>query len=218
MGRKPKLFYAFGPFVLDAAQRRLSREGAPVSLTPKTYKTLLALIQNRGRVLSKEELLTEVWPDGFVDEANLPQQISTIRKALGEKPTQSRYIITVPGSGYRFGGEVREWSDEAAAIAGDLDSGSEDGERKRASAGVTPEGRVADFAKPGSEGLSGTRASGTTDDLPAPKDGTTPSGASLGQDAPFASGRVPVATKRSLFSPWAAFVILVGLAGGLAHY
>ena len=79
----------------------------PVDLTPKTYDTLLVLLQNSGRMLSKEELMQTVWPDTFVDESNLTQQISMIRKALGESASEPRYIVTVPSRGYRFSGHVK---------------------------------------------------------------------------------------------------------------
>src|SRR4051794_41161519 len=94
--------YEFGPFVLDTARRLLVRELQPVALTPKTYDVLVVLVESRGRFLSKTELLKSLWPDSFVEESNLTQQISMIRKALGETPGQDRYIVTVPGRGYRF--------------------------------------------------------------------------------------------------------------------
>lgn len=109
MSPKPKYVYEFGPFVLDTAQHRVLRHGNPVPLTPKTYDTLLLLVENRGRMLSKDELMKALWPDSFVDEANLTQQISMIRKALSEgSDSKDRYIVTIPGRGYRFDGPVEE--------------------------------------------------------------------------------------------------------------
>lgn len=99
--------YEFGPFTLDAFQHALLKEGKPVGLTPKTYDTLLVLVQNSGRMLSKEELMKALWPDSFVEESNLTQQVSMIRRALGESASDSRYIATVTGRGYRFDAEVR---------------------------------------------------------------------------------------------------------------
>jgi DNA-binding winged helix-turn-helix (wHTH) protein/TolB-like protein/Flp pilus assembly protein TadD len=84
-------------------------------LTPKTYDTLLVLVQNSGRMLSKEELMNLLWPDSFVEEANLTQQVSMIRKALGESPSDPRYIATIPGRGYRFIAEVHNWTQEKPA-------------------------------------------------------------------------------------------------------
>jgi DNA-binding winged helix-turn-helix (wHTH) protein/TolB-like protein/Tfp pilus assembly protein PilF len=99
--------YEFGPFQLDAARRRLLRDGQVVALTPKAFELLLALVENRQRVLDKSELMERLWPDSFVEETNLTQNISTLRKALGESPQQHHYIVTVPGRGYRFVAEVR---------------------------------------------------------------------------------------------------------------
>jgi len=107
--------YQFGPFVLNTAQHTLLREGTAIALTPKTYDTLLVLVQNSGRMLSKEELMNLLWPDSFVEEANLTQQVSMIRKALGESPGDPRYIATVPGRGYRFIAEVQNWTKEKPA-------------------------------------------------------------------------------------------------------
>src|SRR5262245_59884995 len=75
--------YRFGPFRLDQAERLLFRSGVKVPLTPKVFDTLLILIQNAGRVVTKEYLLQQVWPDTFVEEANLSVNIATLRKALG---------------------------------------------------------------------------------------------------------------------------------------
>jgi DNA-binding winged helix-turn-helix (wHTH) protein/TolB-like protein len=99
--------YEFGPFVLDTAQHLLLKEGEAVSLTPKTYDALLVLVENRGRMLAKEELMAALWPDSFVEESNLTQQVSMIRRALGESPGQDRYIVTVSGRGYRFAAQVK---------------------------------------------------------------------------------------------------------------
>src|SRR5262249_47404642 len=83
-------------------------DGIAVPLTPKTYDLLLLLIESNGRVLMKEELKKALWPDSFVDESNLTQQISTVRKVLGEAGGENRYIVTVPGKGYRFAAVVTE--------------------------------------------------------------------------------------------------------------
>jgi DNA-binding winged helix-turn-helix (wHTH) protein/TolB-like protein/Flp pilus assembly protein TadD len=100
-------FYEFGHFRLDTEKRLLARDGQPVTLTPKAYETLLALVRHSGRVIEKSELMEILWPDSFVEENNLNQCVSALRKALGESPEQSRYIKTVPGRGYRFVAEVR---------------------------------------------------------------------------------------------------------------
>ena len=100
--------YEFGPFSLDAGKRLLLRNGEPVALAPKVLETLLVLIENRERVLSKDELLKQVWGDTIVEEGGLTRNISVLRKALGEKPEDHQYIVTMPARGYRFVAEVRE--------------------------------------------------------------------------------------------------------------
>jgi DNA-binding winged helix-turn-helix (wHTH) protein/TolB-like protein/Flp pilus assembly protein TadD len=106
MQPEPNLLYEFGPFVLDTVQHVLLRDLRPVAVTPKTYDALLVLVKNSGRMLTKEELMKAVWPDSFVEESNLTQQISTIRKTLGESPGEDLYIVTVAGRGYRFAAPV----------------------------------------------------------------------------------------------------------------
>lgn len=103
-----KEMYEFGPYSLDPAERLILRDGEPLPLTPKVFDTLLCLVRNRGRLLTKDQLLKEIWPDTFVEEVNLAVNISTLRKAFGEGPQDGRYIATIPGSGYRFVADVRE--------------------------------------------------------------------------------------------------------------
>lgn len=103
-----KGIYEFGPYRLDAARRTLRCGEELVPLTSKLFDTLLALVANHQRALLKEELMKSVWPDSFVEEVNLAQNVSALRKLLGESPGQNRYIATIPGKGYRFVGEVRE--------------------------------------------------------------------------------------------------------------
>ena len=99
--------YAFGSFRLDPTRRLLTREGAPVALTPTVFDTLLYLVENSGRVVSKEELLDAVWPRRLVEEANITQTVFTLRKALGDTVDGARLIATAPGRGYRFTEAVR---------------------------------------------------------------------------------------------------------------
>lgn len=94
--------HEFGPFRLDPARRLLFRENQPIPLPPKVLHTLLVLIENAGRVVTKDELMKAVWPDTFVEEGNLTQNISALRKVLGENPTEHVYIETIPKQGYRF--------------------------------------------------------------------------------------------------------------------
>jgi len=95
--------FEFGDFRVDCSDRVLTRNGDLVPLTPKVFDLLLLLVENHGRVIRKEKLMSEVWPDTFVEEGNLTQNISVLRKALGEK----RYIQTIPRRGYRFVGDIR---------------------------------------------------------------------------------------------------------------
>ncbi len=99
--------YEFGEYRVDAGKLLLSRSGRPVPLTPKVFDTLLLLVKRSGEVLDKEALLRAVWPDTMVEENNLNQNISTLRRIFGESRGENRYIATVPGRGYRFMAEVR---------------------------------------------------------------------------------------------------------------
>ena len=92
----------FGPFRLDPPERLLLRDGQPVPLPPKAYDLLLALAAHAGHLMTKEDLLKEVWPGTFVEEANLSYTVSLLRKALGDDAEPYRYIETVPKRGYRF--------------------------------------------------------------------------------------------------------------------
>jgi DNA-binding winged helix-turn-helix (wHTH) protein len=96
MSLMEKEIYEFGPFLLDPTERVLSCDGSIVSLTPKAFETLLCLVRNQGRVLTKDELLKQIWPDTFVEEVNLAVNISAIRKALGENPQAVRQVPLVP--------------------------------------------------------------------------------------------------------------------------
>ncbi len=107
MGIDSKGFYEFGQFRMDPARKILWRDGEPVNLTSKAFEMLQVLIERSGKVVSKDELMQALWPDSFVEESNLTQHISVLRKALGETPQDHRYILTIPGRGYRFAESVR---------------------------------------------------------------------------------------------------------------
>jgi DNA-binding winged helix-turn-helix (wHTH) protein/tetratricopeptide (TPR) repeat protein len=98
--------FRFGPFRLDVGDRLLSREGEAITLPPKAFETLLILVQNSGRLVTKEDLIRQLWPDTFVEEANLANNISLLRKTLEDDRQGSTYIETVPKSGYRFVAKV----------------------------------------------------------------------------------------------------------------
>jgi TolB-like protein/DNA-binding SARP family transcriptional activator len=110
-------FYEFGAFRVDASKRLLARDGTPVPLTPKVFDTLLHLVKHSGTVLAKDELMRAIWPDAVVEENNLNQNISILRRVLGEGSGGQRYIATVSGCGYQFVAEVKlskERSESAA--------------------------------------------------------------------------------------------------------
>src|SRR5215213_7113487 len=92
----------FKDFTIDTDQRVLLREGLPVALAPKVFETLLALVENHGRIVLKEELMKRLWPDTFVEEANLTVNIQQLRKSLGDNARSPIYIQTIARRGYRF--------------------------------------------------------------------------------------------------------------------
>jgi TolB-like protein/DNA-binding winged helix-turn-helix (wHTH) protein len=98
--------YRFGQFALNSRKRTLSRADSPVSLTPKAFDVLLFLAQNPNRLVTKEELLQAVWGDAFVEEGNLTQYISHLRKALGDNSEDARLIVTIARKGYQFTADV----------------------------------------------------------------------------------------------------------------
>src|SRR3954447_11069674 len=103
MRTPPANLYEFGDFQLDTAKRRLLRsDGTPIPLTPRVFDTLLYLVEHHDSVLDKERLMEAVWPDSIVEENNLTQNISTLRRVFGETPGSHHYIVTVPRRGYRF--------------------------------------------------------------------------------------------------------------------
>jgi DNA-binding winged helix-turn-helix (wHTH) protein/TolB-like protein/Tfp pilus assembly protein PilF len=104
--------YEFGPFTLDTSERILLRDKRRIPLKPKVYDTLVVLISNSGRVVEKEELMKEVWPNTFVEENNLTGNIFALRRAFGEH----EYIETIPRRGYRFTAEVRQLQVEEAEV------------------------------------------------------------------------------------------------------
>jgi TolB-like protein/DNA-binding winged helix-turn-helix (wHTH) protein len=108
MSPQTKAIFEFGSFRLNPAERLLLREHAHVQLPPKAFDALVVMVESRGRLLGKDELLNKVWPDSFVEESNLAQHVSILRKALRDGEDGIQYIETVPRHGYRFIAEVRE--------------------------------------------------------------------------------------------------------------
>jgi TolB-like protein/DNA-binding winged helix-turn-helix (wHTH) protein/Tfp pilus assembly protein PilF len=134
MSSGPKPVYEFAPFRLDAGRRQLLRGGVMVPLTSKALDLLVVLVEHRGEVVSKDQLMSDLWPDTVVVEANLTQQISMVRKALGANQ-EHRYIATHPNRGYSFVEPVRVvsqgWTDlsheKASPVAADPSGTGESG-------------------------------------------------------------------------------------------
>src|SRR5690348_15985768 len=99
--------FEFGQFRVDVPRRCLERGGQPVALSGKAFEILRVLLEQRGKVVDKDALMRQVWPDTAVEENNITVAISSLRKALGETPASPKRIVTVPGRGYGFVGEVR---------------------------------------------------------------------------------------------------------------
>ena len=118
--QKRKELYEFGPFRVNPEKEILLRAGEPIQLAPKTFQILLVLVRHSNEVVTKEDLMKAVWPDTFVEEANLSRNIFMLRKALGERPQDHRYVVTVPGRGYRLAESVHLVAeDELSIIAAD---------------------------------------------------------------------------------------------------
>ena len=100
--------FSFDDFELDVTRRLLLRRGEPLALKSKAFDLLLTLVESRGAVISKTELLDRVWENQFVEENNLTVHVAALRKALGESKNENRYIVTVPGKGYKFVGELNK--------------------------------------------------------------------------------------------------------------
>lgn len=112
MSLATKGLYRFGEFELDCGKRTVTRAGERVALSPKAFEVLVCLVANPGRIISKDELMKAVWPDSFVEEGNLAQHISGLRKAMGDR---ADLIVTVPGRGYQFAAPVEQVAETALA-------------------------------------------------------------------------------------------------------
>jgi DNA-binding winged helix-turn-helix (wHTH) protein/TolB-like protein/tetratricopeptide (TPR) repeat protein len=133
MQAAPAHVYEFGDFWLDTGKRLLRQlDGTPVPLTPRVFETLLYMVEHQGIVLDKERLMEAVWPDSIVEENNLSQNISTLRRIFGETPGSHSYIVTVPGRGYRFVAEVTQQTDDGSATV----------QAEQATTPTSPENRI----------------------------------------------------------------------------
>lgn len=115
MSKEINHIYEFGEFRMETAERRLLRNGEPISLRPKEFETLLVLVRNVGHLVKKNDLMKQVWDEDFVEEANLARNVSILRKALGDKD-EHQYIETVPRIGYRFIAPVTDSAGEAGEV------------------------------------------------------------------------------------------------------
>ena len=135
--------FEFGPFSLNVRERLLLRGAEAISLSPKVFDMLVVLVENAGHVLTKDELLNKLWPDSFVEESSLTQNISILRKALGEDTTNPRYIETIPKRGYRFIADVKERNEtDASALIQDSDGEEVAIEDEENSAPVEPQSLI----------------------------------------------------------------------------
>src|SRR5271165_2166027 len=112
MFKQPRYLFEFGRFRLDPTERSLFQDGAAVPLSPRLFDTLMALVENRGHVVEKNDLMQKVWNDVAVEENNLTQSISALRKILGDNLDAPKFIETIPKRGYRFVAPVKEVSEE----------------------------------------------------------------------------------------------------------
>ena len=144
MGEHSQQFYEFGRFRINTGDRVLLRDQEVVPLTPKVFDILLALVESSGQVISKDGLMKKVWPDSFVEEGNLTQNISLLRKALGEGQNGHQYIETVARRGYRFVAPVREA----------LDRGFDSTRSKASAAAIAVEPAVESRSQGGQPGLT----------------------------------------------------------------
>ena len=99
--------HRFSDFTIDIEQKVLLRGGKAIPMAPKVFETLLALVENHGRIVLKEELMKRLWPDTFVEESNLTFNIQQLRKSLGDNAREPLYIETIPRRGYRFIAEMK---------------------------------------------------------------------------------------------------------------
>src|SRR6187397_669160 len=116
MSTRPQHLFEFGPYRLDTAEQLLLRDGEPVPLTPKSFETLLALVERSGHLVEKNELMKVVWADAFVEESNLTNNVYELRKLLDPGENGRSYIETVPKRGYRFTAPVKKLSAEALVV------------------------------------------------------------------------------------------------------
>ena len=211
--------YEFGPFCLNATERLLLRDGESVSVAPKVFDTLVLLVESGGRLITKDNLMSRLWPDTFVEEGTLTRNISDLRRILGEGTDGGRYIETVPRHGYRFVAPLKHLSDEVAPLIIEKHSQSriiaverEDGETASAR-------QVKLLNWDGQPGVTPHDLSGTTDEAAGPRE-SVPALSSAVAPAQLPAGRLGPLDEGS-FGPvtWrSAVFLIVALAGAVIAY
>lgn len=171
-GQSGQRFYTFGPFRLDPNERVLFHTDRPVPLTPKARDLLLVLVERHGHIVDKNDLMRIVWPDAFVEENNLTQNVSVLRKVLGESVDGREYIETIPKRGYRFAAKVTEVHEATTSAGREVSAESlaareaddANGDRRSDSA-LTIAAPAADFCLPPSRCRSMNKESGLVSGL-----------------------------------------------------
>jgi DNA-binding winged helix-turn-helix (wHTH) protein/TolB-like protein/Flp pilus assembly protein TadD len=138
MSQKDKHLYEFGPFRLDATERLLLRDGQPIPLTNKAFDTLLALVENSGHIVEKDNLMQRVWQDTVVEESTLAQNVFRLRRALGEDAGGQQYIETIPKHGYRFVAPVKQLHQESLTSQVEAQIVNEENEQQPVDAEAVP--------------------------------------------------------------------------------
>lgn len=216
-------FYEFGPFRVDTLKRLLLRDGQTVPLTAKAFDTLVTFVQHSGQDLDKDELMKTVWPDTIVEENNLTQNVSALRKALGESKSEHRYIVTIPGRGYRFVAAVTEVGDAPAdSRRGDAElSGRGDAELRRGEAETRGRGEGITTNGNGAIG-SNAEAAHLNEPLTSEPSGATLPAFSPRPRVPVSPRPEPTASPRlrpsSLLKTLAVVLPLVAVAAVLAYW
>jgi TolB-like protein/DNA-binding winged helix-turn-helix (wHTH) protein len=163
MDRAVRRLYEFGPFVLDPGERMLRHGAARMELPPRAFDTLLALVENTGRLLEKDVLMRTVWGDTVVEENNLSQVVYLLRKALRDGEDGARFIETVPKRGYRFVAEVREFEPE---------EGNGENRNGVTSIGPSSSSSLSAFRSSVTASAAGTASSGPEADFPLASNGS----------------------------------------------
>src|SRR5262245_11229036 len=217
MMKSPRQCYEFGPFRLDPSERQLLRAGQIMPLTPKVFDTLLLFVENNNLLLTKDEMIGQLWPDSFVEESNLAQNVSMLRRALGEQPDGKPYIETVPKRGYRFTAEVRLRAEERPPVARG-ESAFSPGDPERAGAferrvNEAPEPAPAPVHLPINESVPRAVASGSVDQVPlATARGTEVPHAANGARSSI-TPLLTAAGRRKHIAVWSVVALIVIAAG-----